>query len=155
MSVEPSNDYINALDNLKWSINKIGLDASKLDLPVFKQSAKTELSIDSVYQILLEDRERIKTQVIDTEIRIQFLAQNTDVIADLLQLKMHYEQQTEEQACESIQAELDNGEELAKLLAKHLIAMGSCGTSFDVEVYGNQFYVEIRSGDNVMDEQVE
>lgn len=102
MPAEPSNayikyaqdvsDYINALDNLKSSINKIGFDTSKLDLPVFKPTAKTELSIDSVYQLLLEDRERIKTQVIDPEIRIQFLAQNIDVITDLLQLKMHYEQ---------------------------------------------------------------
>lgn len=56
----------------------------------------------------------------------------------------------EEQACKSIQAELDNGEELAKLLAKHLIAMGSCGTNFDVEVDGNQFHIAIRSRDNVM-----
>jgi len=105
-----------------------------------------ELSIESVFQLLLEDREIIKTQVSNPEILSQFLMQNTSSMKELLQIKLIDDEQRnefEEQACESIAAELERGNEAGVLLAEHLINMSSSEGELNVSVDGHDFKIVI------------
>jgi len=105
-----------------------------------------ELSIESVYQLLLEDRERIHDVSVNPNERTQLLMQNTNEIKDLLQIKLFDDEQCdelEEQECESINAELKRGDEAGVLLANHLIAMGSSKGELNVNVDGHDFKIVI------------
>lgn len=105
-----------------------------------------ELSIESVHQLLLEDRKTIKEKVSPYEMEAQLLMQNTNAIKELLQIKLFDDEQRdelEEQACESINAELKKGDEAGVLLAEHLINMGSSEGELSVSVDGNTFKIVI------------
>jgi len=124
------------------------MDWGKLKiLPTSKLGKKmSELSIESVHQLLLEDRETIKTQVSAPDVKSQLLMQNTNAIKELLQIKLFDDEQREEleeQACESINAELKKGNEAGELLAEHLINMGSSEGELSVSVDGKTFKIVI------------
>jgi len=167
-----------------------------------------ELSIESVHQLLLEDRKIIKDDVSINDGRNQLLMQNTNAIKELLQIKLFDDEQQfdednrqmvdsialeirellfsdasdmmqgamigspiecfafakwwiqrekglkiredifsrspqEEQACESINAELKKGNEAGVLLAEHLIDMGSSKGELNVSVNGKDFKIVI------------